>query len=711
MSETEPLVSELTLHERAAWIVDETTRGAAIYNREAIPLTRRTRDRYLFVENTRYIRQAAVIALTLLSFFELPSYCSPHRQCLSPDGSSLFLSGVPYLSPLSQAVINLSLLSILIFFFAYDALYLPHASLHVFPRGLQVLFGVLIIDVLYVAQFAGYPPIRFAPFLRVLLPLFYFHSLRECTFAIYAVLNPFFDIVFIVAIFTLVFGWIVTLVFHEVPEADRYFGNLITGLYSAFTSLTTADWPMQIMAVLDVSRPSALLFLAFILIGVLMLLNVLLAVVYNAYTGHMEELVIAKLRDRRNSLSLAYDVLIEDDGIASLPDVKLLFDELRKNKKHSHIDDEQAQFLFTALDSDQDDTINREEFLGIVDALQLKFVLELENISPVERFFPTLYETEFWQRLSKYVRSNAFVYVMDVVMITNVAVVVFESTMDLREQDTPQSVLFFAGVEIAFSFLYILEMLLKTMSQGFDRYWRDYGNRFDFTVTWLLLGGAIYTLLPYTENDRTIVRYLVLLRCLRLFVLLAKLPRFRKLVQVFTILIPASAPLFSVFFLSLYVFAAAGVELFGGLIYASNPALDPVNSRLVDAYVGNDYWALNFNDMAAGWQMLFSSVIVAYMTEIAEAIAATSRFGQWTKWFFIIHFIINTLIVSNCVLAFVVDLFVMEDEDDDNELVVTDLQSRYGTKRVKVHHNYSTAEYVYRTMFRDRVQQVLAASD
>ncbi|CAN8066381.1 unnamed protein product [Agarophyton chilense] len=711
MSEAEPLVPHLTCFERAAWIVDETTRGATIHNSAAIPLTRQTRNRYLFVENSRYIRQAVVIALTLLSFFELPSYCSPYRECVSPDGSSLFLSGVPYLSPVTQALSNFILLAVLVFFFAYDAFYLPHASLHIYPRGLLFLFGALLVDMIYVALFSGYPPIRFAPFLRVLLPMFYFHSLRECTFAIYAVLNPFFDIVFIVTIFTLVFGWIVTLVFHDVPEAERYFGNLTTGLYSAFTSLTTADWPMQIMAVLDVSRGSALLFLAFILIGVLMLLNVLLAVVYNAYTGHMEELVVTKLRARRDSLGLAYDALIEDDGVATLPDVKLMFDELRKNKKHSHIDDEQAQYLFTALDSDGDETINREEFLGIVDALQLKFVLELESISPAERFFPSLYETDSWQRLAKYVRSTSFVYLMDVVMITNVAVVVFESTMDLRQEDTPQSVLLFAGIECAFSFLYILEMLLKTMSQGFDRYWRDYGNRFDFVVTWLLLGGAIYTLYPYTENDRTIVRYLVLLRCLRLFSLLAKLPRFRKLVQVFTVLIPASAPLFSFFFLSLYVFAAAGVELFGGLIYATNPALDPSNNKLVDAFVGNDYWALNFNDMAAGWQMLFSSVIVAYMTEIAEAIASASRFGPWAKWFFILNFIVNTLIVSNCVLAFVVDLFVMEDEDDDNELIVTDLQSRYGSKRVKVLHTYSTAEYVYRTMFRDRVQQVLATAE
>lgn len=665
------------------------------------------------MENTRYVRQLAVIALILLSFFELPSYCSPHRQCVATDGtsSSLSLSGVPYISPSLQFLINVFLLVVLIFFLIYDVLYLPGTALHVHPKRLSFLLSALLLDAVYVAVFAGYPPFRPAPFLRVLLPLFYFHSLRECTTAILAVLNPFFDVVTIVALFTLIFGWIVTLVFHDVPEADRYFGNLVTGLYSAFTSLTTADWPMQIMAVLDVSRPSALLFLAFILIGVLMLFNVLLAVVYNAYTGHMEDLVVRKLQDRRYSLGLAYDMLTEQDGVVTLPDVKLLFGELRKNKKHSHIDEEQTQLLFTALDRDGDETISRDEFLGIVDALQLKFVLELENISPVERFFPSLYHTEGWQHVAKYVRSKSFSYIIDMVMIVNVVVVLLESTLDLREKDTPRSVLVFAAIECGFSLVYILEMVAKTASQGFDRYWRDYGNRFDFAVTWLLLAGAIYALYPYTENDRTIVRYLVLLRCLRLFSLFSKMPRFRKLVQVFTVLIPASAPLFSFFSLSLYVFAAAGVEMFGGLIDRNNPALNPESNQLVDAFVGNDYWTLNFNDMASGWYTLFSSVIVAYLTEIAEAIAATSRYGQWTKWFFILNFIVNSLIVSNCVLAFVVDLFVMQDEDGEDDLILSDLQGRYGSKRVKVLHRYSTAEEVYRTMFRDRVSEVLSKYD
>lgn len=697
----------LSRHELAAWIIDETMRGAPIRDRASIPRTRQSRKAYLFFENTLFVRQLAALALVFLSFFETPSWCSAARHCAAPDNSDLFLSGLPYLNPGLQVTINAVLLAVLVFFLVFDALALPSAALHTEERQLFAVLALLVADCVWVALWRGYPPLRFAPYLRAVLPLFYFHALRECTMGISAVLLPFIDVVSIVALFVLIFGWLVTLLFHEVPEANRYFGDLTVGLYSAFTSITTADWPMQIMAVLDVSRASALLFLVFIVIGVFLLFNVMLAVVYNAYTGHIEELVIGKIMSRRESIGLAYDILTPGEGMVTLPDLKLMFDELRKNKSMSEYDNQRVDFVFTALDDDHDQNLSRVEFLDMVEVLQLKFIVELENISPVQRLMPQFYESDLWQNVAAYVRSQAFTYHICVVMIVNITVVLLETTMDLQNKDTPESVRFFALIECGFSLVYIVEMMLKVASQGFDRYWRDYGNRFDFAVTWLLLLGAGYVLYPYSENDPDIVRYLILLRCLRLFAVMSDMPRFRRLVQVFSILIPASVPLFSFFFLTLYVFSAAGVELFGGLVYASNPALDPDNNFLVDAYVSNDYWALNFNDMASGWYTLFSSVIVGYLTEMAEAIASASRFGNWTKWFFIFSFVVNSLIVSNCVVAFVVDLFIMEDEQDDTTFHA-DMEKRYGSKRVKVLQQKSSADQVYASMFRERVQEIMA---
>lgn len=695
----------LSPHELSAWIIDDTIRGVPIIHADSIPRTKENRASYLFFQNTLLLRQLVSLILVLLTFVELPSYCSPTKQCQAPDNSDLFLSSLPYLPPLSQAIFNAVLLAILIFFVVYDAVKLPGINLQTHNTYLKAVLSGLVADAVWVALWRGYPPFRFAPYLRAVLPLFYWSALRECTVSVKAVIPPFLEAFAIVTLFVLIFGWIVTLVYHEVPEADQYFGDLTIGLYSAFTSVITVDWPIQIMAVLDVNRASALLFLVFIVLGVFLLFNVLLAVVYNAYTGHIEDLVVEKLGKRAESIAKAYDVLVEGSGACSVDDIKALFRELSKNKNFSLVDEERVDLIFTALDDDADANLTKKEFMDIVDVLQLKFIVELEDYSFVQKHFPRLHENRIWRSLATYVRSPSFTTHINIVMLVNIAFILFESTMDLRNADTPSSVQFFAIIEMIFSIVYIVEMLLKVLSQGFDRYWRDNGNRFDFFVIWILLLGAIFVLLPLSDNDPEVVRYMVLLRCLRLFSILADVPRFRRIVQVFSRLIPASAPLFSFFFLSLYVFAAAGVEFFGGLIYEGNPALNPETYGKVDGYVSNDYWALNFNDVASGWYTLFSTVIVGYLTEIAEAVSSASRWGDWTKWFFLTNFIVNSLIVSNCVVAFVVDLFVMEDEQDKDPMQV-ELQSRYGAKRVKILTARSSATEVYINMFKERVDEL-----
>lgn len=710
----------LTRHQKAAWILDEIIRGIPVTSSTSLPATQYNRSVYLFFHNTEWLRQCAVILLVLLSFFDLPSWCSAQHFCQAPDSSDLSLSGISYFQSTTSIIINFILLSILVSFAVLDYKLTP-MSLHTEAKRLNILLSLLVIDFVYVALCGGYPPVRIAPFIRAILPLFYWGSLKECTLSIFAVTMPFLDVVFFVILFTLLFGWVVTILYHDLPEANEYFGDLLTGIYSAFTSMTTADWPMQVVGILDKRKPTTILFIFFIVIGVFLLFNVLLAVVYNAYTEHIENLVAGKFISRRSSLTVAYNVL-KDNGEedeeedVGLIDVTLMFKELRKNKTHARFEDVSVNNIFNALDDDNDNILSCDEFADIVDIMQLKFIEDLQEPSPVSVHFPTFYSTGLWQSISNFVQSHNFNYVIGAFMIFNIIVVFIETTMDLRDNDTAASVIIFSWIECAFSIIYVMEMILKILVCGIRKYWNDMGNRFDFYVTWLLLFASIYVLWPYVDNDQDIIRLFILLRCLRLFSLLADVPRFRRLVRVFSVLIPASVPLFTFLFLSLYIFSALGVELFGGLIYKGNPLINPEIDPSVVSYISADYWDLNFNDMASAWFTLFCSVIVAYLTEIASVIVATSKFGNWTRWYFIANFVVNTLIVSNCVVAFVVDLFVMEDENEAEKMeedskLLADVQSRYGSKRVRVMRTKTTAHQVYSNMFKDRLEEIMEDQD
>ncbi len=79
------------------------------------------------------------------------------------------------------------------------------------------------------------------------------------------------------------------------------------------------------------------------------------------------------------------------------------------------------------------------------------------------------------------------------------------------------------------------------------------------------------------------------------------------------------------------------------------------------------------------------------------------------KSFFIASFAVNGLVVSNCVVAFVVDLFIMEDERDEN-MTQADLESRYGVKRLKILKARTTADEVHSNMFRERLNENFEAT-
>lgn len=77
-------------------------------------------------------------------------------------------------------------------------------------------------------------------------------------------------------------------------------------------------------------------------------------------------------------------------------------------------------------------------------------------------------------------------------------------------------------------------------------------------------------------------------------------------------------------FLYIFLFSSLGVQLFGGLLYKGNPALDPVVNPSVAAFVDNYFLVLNFNDEASGCIALFSAMVAGYLNELANAVMVTS---------------------------------------------------------------------------------------
>ncbi|KAG4159532.1 hypothetical protein ERO13_D02G179566v2, partial [Gossypium hirsutum] len=246
---------------------------------------------------------------------------------------------------------------------------------------------------------------------------------------------------------------------------------------------------------------------------------------------------------------------------------------------------------------------------------------------------------------------------------------IIETTLDIAN-NSGQKV--WQEVEFVFGWIYVLEMALKVYSFGFENYWRDGQNRFDFLITWIIVIGETVTFASpdefYFFSNGEWIRYLLLARLLRLIRLLMHVRSYRAFVATFLTLIPSLMPYLGTIFCVLCIYCSIGVQIFGGIVNAGNPALEA--TELTD----DDYLLFNFNDYPNGMVTLFNLLVMGnwqvWMQSYKE-LTGTS----WSLVYFISFYLVTVLLLLNLVVAFVLEAFFAEmdleasgnSEEDDKD--------------------------------------------
>jgi len=846
----DPQDTALTAAEQAAWVIEELLRGQPIKSASDVGSSRSARTSYLRLRHSEPGQQLLVLALMVLSFLEPPSWCA-HVGCPNAphELSTYAMSGLQgWLSRTVGARLEGFLLGLLlaIAVFAMAFVQQPVVS----RKRLQVKTVLLTLAAIdwAVAVFGGNWGWRVAAPLRVALTLVYFASLYDVASGLVSVLPSFASVFSMVCLFVLIAGWTAALLFHDLPgssDIQVYYGSLLRGIYTMFAVLTTADFPLQMIDVYDANGFSAVFFVFVIVAGVVFLLGLVTATVYNVYTEHLRQWTANKARVHTDGLSVAYDLLRSNrganiqgrpagdkaaggsdsgkghggggttsgasaltsgapspnasgmlspnssgmlssatsgllssdslqqacadgdaggdvergvrvgdspptsppvgDGGASAsgsgtaegkdgqrcagpsaspsdpaPDNELrprhlraLFREMQKNETLTTTDLTRSDLVFKVLDDDGDNTLDLEEFVDLFDALELKFE-SLTRETLLQRRLPWLYRAPQFAALMDWVRADdSFCRTLNVIMILNMLVVMVETHLDLTHNDSAFSVVAFAVIELGFSLIYIVEVVLKLMAVGWRVYWRQFGNRFDLGVALLLLASALYVVISPSEQSTATVRIFMLLRLLRLLTLMADISHFRLLGRTVCVAGAVSLPLLTLLFLCIFLFSSLGVQLFGGLFWKGNPALDPAVNPSVAAFVENNFLVLNFNDVATGCLALFCAMVVGYLTELANAATVTS--GTATSLiFFVSFYVCSVLIIGNVVFALLIDVLISTQErlsgEDASErgASVTQLSQRYGLRHVKVSHSGTTLthERVFYQFFKENLDQI-----
>ncbi|XP_078168140.1 two-pore channel 1 isoform X2 [Carex rostrata] len=564
-----------------------------------------------------------LFALVLLNFLEKPLWCwKDDYSCQERD--TFYLGELPYLEK-KQAVfyegITFVLLVLQIFApLAYEGLVLYWKnSMNKLKVGL--LF-ILACDIVVYGSFSSPLPFRLAPYIRVVFLILTSRYLLTCTVTLVGLLGQYLNILALWLLFLIFASWLAYVMFEDTLQGKTIFTSYGTTLYQMFVLFTTSNNPDVWIPAYRNSRWSSLFFVLYVLLGVYFVTNLILAVVYDSFKEQFARQIMEMDSMRNRILKKAFNLVDTDNRNYLNKDQCIsLFEALNKYRTLPKTSKEDFELIFDELDRSGDFKINLEEFAELCNAIALKFQKEPAP-SFLERY-PAFYRSYPCEKLKSFVRSRYFEYCVALVLLLNLIAVVIETTLDITNssgQKVWQKIEFFLG------WVYVVEMALKIFSLGFDAYWMEGQNRFDFIITWTIFIGETLTFafpskLSFLSNGEWI-RYLLIARMLRLIRLLLQVKRFRAFVATFLNLIPSLAPYLGMIFCVLCFYCSLGLQLFGGIVNSQNPKLQ--DTELYD----NDYVLFNFNDYPNGMVTLFNLVVM----------------GNWQVWMevLVIH------ILSSC---------------------------------------------------------------
>ncbi|KAL2547789.1 Two pore calcium channel protein 1 [Forsythia ovata] len=601
-------------------------------------------------------------ALIVLNFFEKPLWCSGYCS----NRGYYYLGELPYLNGAESLVYEGVTLLILILHTLFP---ISYQGIGFFWKSflnkvkvllLLLLVADLLVYVIYLSPVAFYTlPFRIAPYIRVVFFILNIRDLRDSIVILAGMLVTYINILALWALFLLFSSWLAFVIFEDTQQGKTIFTSYGTTLYQMFVLFTTSNNPDVWIPAYKASRWHCLFFVLYVLLGVYFVTNLILAVVYDSFKSELVKQVDEKDRARMRILKKAFnlmdnynlDYLNKDQCIR-------LFEELNKYRTLPKISRDDFELIFHELDDSHDFKINLDEFTDLCNAIALRF--QKEDSVPVFEKFP-FYGSPASERLKDFVRSPKFGYIIVFILVLNFVAVIIETTLDIENNSAQEA---WQKVEFVFGWLYVVEMALKVYAYGFENYWRDSQNRFDFIITWVIVIGETATFvsphgLTFLSNGEWI-RYLLIARMLRLIRLLLHVQRYRAFVATFFTLIPSLMPYLGIIFCVMCIYCSLGVQIFGGIVNAGNPKLEGTDLN------DNDYLLFNFNDYPNGMVTLFNLLVMGNWQVWMQSYKDLTG-TAWSYAYFISFYLITILLLLNLVVAFVLEAFFAEMDLETSE--------------------------------------------
>jgi len=233
------------------------------------------------------------------------------------------------------------------------------------------------------------------------------------------------------------------------------------------------------------------------------------------------------------------------------------------------------------------------------------------------------------------------------VLFLNLVLVVQETTYDMNDWPEP---LFLEKLEFIFSMVYVTECGLRLSVYSWSHYKASHTNKFDFLCTWMLACTSVLEEF-YASGIARYVGMMRLFRLARVVKQLKKLRAVQLMIHTISQLAAASADILTLLWVVVYFFTMLGVQLWGGLLYKTNPLLEGTE------YEENGMFVFNFNDFSMSFGTWVMVLLCEYVPTLVDAVHAASAL-RWSWLVFLIFYIFGVSIVFELVKAFTIEVFV-----------------------------------------------------
>ncbi len=505
------------------------------------------------------------------------------------------------------------------------------------------VLSVLTIDAVMYATMYPFPHYyRYTLALRPLLGLEYFPVLRRRLQGTFVTIYRARAVLLLLLFHIVFFTTLGVQLFHGTPEGAAHFATFGDSMISLIVLLTTCNSPSIMMPEFSTNRLCALYFILFIVIGLFLLLNLVLAIVYKEHKEFVSSELKRGAARRRLALRGAFNVLSYDG----------LFAPRIASMLHlAGYDAGVAQVAANTLTSQGSLTFTKfKSCLDVADAaadeardMHHKKLEEFNKRSLSRRI--VCHETRASLPCFGSVVFNTLDFAVNVVLTASLLTSVVMMCYDLHLfiDHEPWELKLFNGT---MSIIFLFELLARIVAYGPAAYFRSSWNCFEAGIVIISASGVC---LSAISTRKRLSRMISFVRQARILRLLRSVPTFRSLTETIGSLLPALEKFCGCLGVFYYIFAIIGVGLFGDVRLENG------------AYVAND-----FADMWSSCMTLFELMIVNdWNVTMATWVSATGT--SWTRVYFLSWYLLAVVVLLNTVTSFVLE--ALEDELERKETV------------------------------------------